>query len=113
MYEEEEQPPQPANRNAAYTSPFDKYPGSQISLLTDPQDALHKFELHLRCLKEDNDGNLIKIGGKNWKPMLNDVGLNKLISCMMPIVNPMVPLSNIDDMSLFKPTSFNIGFQFL
>lgn|SRR3990167_2175656 len=115
-YEEEEQPPQPnINRNAAYTSPLDRY-GSQISILTNPSESLHDFELNLRCLKEDEDNNLIKIGGKNWKPLLNDEGINKLFVCMRPIVNSMVPLSNLDDSEvgiLMRQLGFNLVDAFM
>lgn len=94
--EDDEYQPQPSRNAAAYTSPLDRY-GSQISVLTNPSDAIYQFELNLRCLKENDNGQLIKIGGKKWKPMMNDEGINKLLSCIRPIVNPMVPLSNIDD----------------
>lgn len=108
-YEDEDMQPS-RNSAAAYTSPLDRY-GSQISVLTNPTESLYQFELNLRCLKEDEEGNLIKIGGKNWKPMINDEGLNKLFTCMRPIVNPMVPLSNIDDHEvgiLMRQLAFNL-----
>ena len=85
-----------SNMSGAYKSPIDMY-GSQISVLTNPSDALYEFELFLRCLKEDENGNLVKIGGKYWKPMMNDKGINSILMSMHSIINNMTPLSNLDD----------------
>lgn len=99
-----------ANASAAYKSPMDIY-GSQISVLTNPKDATYQFELFLRCLKEDENKNLIKIGGKNWKPMMNDIGINSILMSMHSIINNMTPLSNLDDWEvsiLIRQLAYNI-----
>lgn len=133
----------------AYTSPIDRY-GSQISVLTNPNDDLYRFELFLRCLQESQDGELVKIGSKkivrfnnlieiqdelilrnehnttehrislnttfgkkvkdamakkkyvdlevtDWKPLMNDLGINSVLLSMQGILNSMTPLSNLDD----------------
>lgn len=97
-YAEDAAQPEDNRRNAgmAYTSPIDRF-GSQISVLTNPNDALYRFELYLRCLKEDEQGNFVKIGGKNWKPLMNDTGINDILMSMHSILNNMTPLSNIEE----------------
>ena len=97
------------NASAAYKSPMDIY-GSQISILTDPSDAIYQFELFLRCLKE-KDGELIKIGGKHWKPMMNDIGINSVVMTMHSIINNMTPLSNLEDWEiavLIRQLAYNL-----
>ena len=49
------------NTAFAYQSPIERY-GSQIQTLTNPDDDLYKFELYLRHLRVDSNGNLSKIG---------------------------------------------------
>lgn len=96
-----------------YNSPIDRY-GSQIAVLTDPADDLYNFELFLRCLKQSESGQLIKIGkpkfenGKvvkdtegnpeiDWKPMMNDLGINSTLLSMQSVLNGITTLSNLDD----------------
>jgi hypothetical protein len=101
-----------------YSSPVDRY-GTQIAVLTDPSDDLYNFELFLRCLKQNENGELIKIGktlinefgkvvkdenGNNlieWKPLMNDVGINSILLSMHSILNTKTPLSNLDDEEIF------------
>lgn len=98
------------NMAGAYKSPLDIY-GSQISVLTDPSDPVHEFELFMRCLKEDENGNFIKIGGKNWKPMMNDTGINSVVMSIHSILNKNTPLSNLDDWEisvLIRQLAYNL-----
>ena len=59
MSDENQQDNQNLNK-FAFLNPIERF-GSQIVTLTNPDDDIYKFELYLRRLRIDGNGNLIKI----------------------------------------------------
>lgn len=73
-----------------YQSPISMY-GSAITTLTNPDDQLYKLELSLKGYREV-DGKLISTG----KPLLNDVGVQSVISQVQSLVSQIGIMSNLD-----------------
>ena len=67
--------------------------GSSILLLTDPSNNLHKLELTLRGLKEDENGNLLQV----TEPKMNDKGINSILGIVADcIITRNTVMSNLD-----------------
>ena len=83
-----------------YNNPAHNFQSSIITL-TDPSNDLYKFELFLRNLRESGDGQLVKIGGdEEWKPLLNDRGINSVMSSVESLVHQTNALSNFNDVDM-------------
>lgn len=65
--------------------------GSSIIVLTNPDNELHKMELAFRSMIEDKDGNLRQLG----PPLMNDLGINSVLSQTQAIVSRVTILSNL------------------
>lgn len=97
-YEEEEA--RDRRYSEVYAPLKDRY-DSNIKELTDPKRTIDDFELFLRCLRRDSNGNLVKIGGdKEWKPLMNDEGINRILSSLQSVVHQMNTLSNLKEESI-------------
>ncbi len=84
------------NYGSIYRPTLDRY-NSSILKLTNPEETLEDFELYLRCLKKDENGQLIKVGGNEWKPLANDQGINMILGVVHSAVNQVSSLSNYEE----------------
>lgn len=87
MNEEEQQ-----ERMIPYQSPLQQWGGS-ILVLTNPENELHKMELTLRNMYEDDAGKLHAVGD----PLLNDKGINSVMGMVQTIVNQVTVMSELKE----------------
>ena len=92
MFEEQQQQQiqQEPIRTSAYQSPMYNY-GSSIILMTDPSNDLYKMELSLRGMVLDSQGKPRRVG----KPLMNDDGINSILSQTQAIVNQITIMGNL------------------
>ena len=98
-----------ATQKIGSVHPMERF-GTSILLLTSPNDDLYRFELFLRRLKVDSEGNLVKLSDTT-RPMLNDMGVNDILSCMSSVINRSIALSNLEEWEVYlllEQTSFSI-----
>ena len=76
----------------AYQSVMNSYNGS-IILLTDPEDVLERLRYTLEGKEINGNGELIHIG----EPLMNDNGINRVMSLVRTTVNRGVFLSDFKD----------------
>jgi len=89
MAEEEQQ--QQQQLPSSYQTPYYQY-GSSILFLTNPENELHKLELTLRGMQEDEKGMAQSIG----EPLLNQKGVSEIIGMTQSIVNQVTILSSLN-----------------
>lgn len=73
-----------------YLSPMHNN-NSSIIFLTDPANELRRFELTLRSMYEDQDGNMHSFGD----PLMNDKGIAISLSLLRSVVSQITIMSNI------------------
>lgn len=78
-------------RTSPYASPMYNY-GSSIVTLTSPDDELYKMEMSLKGLREDDRGNVVKVG----EPLLNTDGINSVMSQVQALMSRVSIMSNFD-----------------
>lgn len=81
-----------AGKSSPFNSPMNQYGGS-IVLLTNPESELYNFELSLRNMVIDKDGNPKSAGD----PLLNEEGISTVLGSVQTIVNRNTVLGNLDD----------------
>jgi len=82
---------QPQINTTPYATPMQQY-GSNILMLTNPENELYKMELTFRCMKMDKDGNSIPSGD----PLMNEYGINSIIGTVQSMVNQVTVMSNLN-----------------
>ena len=90
MSEEQEQNQQ--ERLLPYTSPMSAYGGS-ILVLTNPENELHKMELTLRNVYEDEAGKIHVAG----EPLMNNRGITSVMGIVQTIVNQTTIMSDLKE----------------
>ena len=80
-------------KSSPYQSPMYNYGGS-IVLLTNPENDLYKLELSLRNIRLDDKGNPIT-NDKNAKAMMNEKGVQSVLSIIQSVVNQVTIMSNL------------------
>jgi len=71
--------------------------GGNILIMTDPSSELHRLELTLRNMTVDQSGKYVPIGGKEWKPLLNEEGIRSCLGNVEPIVTRNTIMGHISD----------------
>lgn len=104
---QEWQEPPPNYGDAAYAPPVSGH-SANISELTNPENDLVDFELFLRSMRRDHNKNITKIAREvtnedgtktlEWKPLLNESGINMVMGGVQSVVHQMNALSNFDDL---------------
>ena len=74
-----------------FSSPLNQM-GSSIILLTNPSDDLYELELKLKGLAENNKGSLVIVSER----LVNDQGINEILSCARGIISQVTTLSNLE-----------------
>ena len=87
----DEQQVQPQIRTTPYANPMSNY-GSSILMLTSPKNSLYELELTYRGLRENKDGDFIKVG----KPLMNEEGVNSVLGIAQSIINQVTILGNLN-----------------
>ena len=91
-YEQNEMP-------RGFTQPINTFQGAIITL-TNPEDDLYNVELKLRCMVIGEDNKPRSVG----KPLLNEVGLNNVLTQLQAAVSRNTFLTNLDEKNVFKIT---------
>ena len=76
----------------SFTSGNNQHSGS-IVLLTNPENDLFKFELFLRGMVLDEQGNPKQVGD----PLMNEKGISSLLGLLSTTVSQNTVMSNVDD----------------
>lgn len=79
------------SNSSPYATPLNQM-GSSIILLTNPNDDLYELELKLKGLAESSKGELIQVAER----LVNDQGINEIISCARGIISQVTTLSNLE-----------------
>jgi len=79
------------SQGAPYASPLSQM-GSSIILLTNPSDDLYELELKLKGLAENSKGELLQVATR----LVNDQGINEILSCARGIISQVTTLSNLE-----------------
>ena len=87
--------PQPQVRSTPYQSPMYNF-GSSIVTLTNPEDEIYRLELALRSMVVDAAGNGVQKG----KPLMNDLGVCRIVGHVQTIVSRVTIMSNLDEKDL-------------
>lgn len=85
-------------RATPYSAPMEKFAGSTILQLTNPESELYKLELTLRGQILDKEGNPIQ----TEDPLLNEKGINSVIGQVQMIVNQVTVMSNLKKDDIFN-----------
>lgn len=75
-----------------YAEPMSTY-GTSIQQLTNPHNELEKLELALKCQRVGSKNQIIQYA----PPLMNDEGINSVISQVHSIVNQVTVMSNIEE----------------
>jgi len=89
---EQEYPAQESNPGQQMYAPNAGHSGN-ILTLTDPENILERLEKHLRGESENSDGTWCS----SHTPLMNEEGINKIMSIMRSIVNRITFMSNLDE----------------
>lgn len=74
--------------------------GSNILLMTDPGTELHRLEITMRNIFINANGQYQKVGGDEWKPLINEQGMRRCLGLTESLVARNSIMSHIDEKTL-------------
>jgi hypothetical protein len=83
------------------SSPINNY-GSTVLMLTDPDREVHRLELSLRGFAINDQGNEQQVS----EPLMNDQGVNSIISHVRSIVNQVTIMSDLEENHIYQQIDF-------
>jgi len=75
--------------------------GNMIEM-TDPEIQLTRLEYHFRGYIPDDSGNFVK----KYEPIINDKGINKVMSLLRSVTNPITFMTNLEETDVENHTMY-------